>query len=410
MRREPGGTSTLGFVDPSSSVPILSRHLPAVARLLPRATWDALALAAISVVAIPIGLTGIWDLFRVTAHPVDSWWGLLFALPGCVLVALRDRIPVTALSLAALLFLADLLTAGGLGSMLVLLDLLWHAVHRGSARRRGTIAAGIVFTTAAFAVTAWLRTDGNSQVAVVLAVAVGTLFGTDYWWAVAVGRAEELAELEGRRASDAARDTIRDEREVMARELHDVVAGHVSAIAIRAEATLSTAPDEGRDRAALRAVRDASLDAHEALRSMISVLRDAGGALSTPPQLADVPALVSAGKTAGLKIRHRDTITGGVSETTGEAATGLVREALTNCARHAAGSEVDVLLSGDDETIVVRVDSRGGSARTGTALSGSGTGLTALAARIRAIGGEFRAGPTADGWSVQAVLPRQAAA
>ncbi|MEI3843328.1 MULTISPECIES: sensor histidine kinase [unclassified Microbacterium] len=396
---------------PPQPVPGLDRVLPGVARLLPRAAWDALGLAIISVVAALIGLSGMWDVFRIPATPVDPWWSLVFALPGCVLVSLRERIPLTALLGATALFAADLVTAGGLGSLLVLLDVLWHAVHRASARVRRGIAIGIGVATAVVFVGTLVRVGDPGgtgvRVAVLLALAMGTVLGTDYWWAVAVGRAEELAELESRRAADDARETIRDEREVMARELHDVVAGHVSAIAIRTEAALSTPPDEERDRAALRAVRDASLDAHEALRSMISVLRDTGGALSAPPRLADIPALVRAGEESGLRIRHTDALAGPVAEPVGQAATGVVREALTNCVRHAAGAAVEVLLAGDAERITVRVESRGGTGGTGPALAGSGTGLATIATRIRALGGDFSAGPVADGWSVRATLPRK---
>src|SRR5690606_22228085 len=93
------------------------------------------------------------------------------------------------------------------------------------------------------------------------------------------------------------------ERESMARELHDAVAGHVMAMAIRAEAALSSAPDEQRDRAALQAVRDAGMDAHAALRSMITVLRSGDGELQPAPRLEDLDGIVSDARRAGLRVR-----------------------------------------------------------------------------------------------------------
>ena len=393
-----------------SPVPILDRIAPDLARRLPRETWDALMLAVASVAAAAFGLTDLWNVFRIVPEPLSPWWSLAFALPGCVFVALRTRMPLTSLMAATALFAADLVTVGGIGSLLVLLDVLWHAVHSASNAVRRGIAAAIVIATGGVVVAALVGTGGEGRIAILMGIVVGSVLGTDYWWAVAVRQAEEVSLLESRRLADAARDTIRDERELMARELHDVVAGHVSALAIRAEAALSVEPDEERDRAALRAVRDAGLDAHEALRSMISVLRDDGGALAPPPRLADIPELLRQGEKAGLRVRSHDRLVGAVDEQVEHAATSTVREALANAARHAAGAEVDVTLHGDDDVVTVTIDSRGGRGAQHPTLSGSGTGLAALADRVGALGGDFHAGPRVDGWRVRARIPREAKA
>lgn len=370
--------------------------------------WDALLIAVVSIAAAALGLSDLWNLFRMLPETPSPWWSLALALPGCVFVALRTRMPMTSLVAGAALFAADLVTVGGIGPLLVLLDVLWHAVRGASDAVRRGIAAAIVIATGGVVIAALVSTQGELRVAILLGIVVGSILGTDYWWAVAVRQAEEVSLLEARRLADAARDTIRDERELMARELHDVIAGHVSALAIRAEAALSVEPDETRDRAALRAVRDAGLDAHDALRSMISVLRDSGGALARPPRLADIPDLLHQSEKAGLRVRGHDRLVGSVDEQVEYAATSIVREALANAARHAAGAEVDVTLHGDDDTLTVTVDSRGGRGAQHPTLSGSGTGLTALAERVGALGGDFHAGPRADGWRVRARIPREA--
>jgi signal transduction histidine kinase len=389
-----------------------------------RPVADAAGTALLSVVASAFGFAGLWDLFRVTPFPISPWWALAFALPGCVLIALRDRIPpLLALPVAAALFAGDAATVGGLGSLVVLLDVLWHAVHRATARVRRGLAVALVIVACAFLVFALLRTS-DPRIAMLVTLQIATLLGTDYWWAVAVGRAEEVAALERRRATDAAREAVRDERETMARELHDLVAGHVSAMAIRSEAALSTPPDETRDRAALRAVRDASLDAHAALRSMIAVLRDGGEAPAPAPTLADIPELVRAAEWSGLSVRISDERiadertdergdereingrTGALPLLVDQTAARVVREALANGARHAVGAEVRVRLSDGVDRLLIRIDSHGGRGASGPALAGSGTGLAVLAERVRALGGEFSAGPTGDGWSVRAELPR----
>lgn len=400
------------------AVPRPPSPLPGVLDRMSRPIADAVGTALLSVAASALGFAGLWDLFRVTPFPISPWWALAFALPGCVLIALRDRIPLLlALPVAAVLFAGDAATVGGLGSLVVLLDVLWHAVHRATARARRGLAVALVIVAGGFLVFALLRTS-DARIAMLVTLQIATLLGTDYWWAVAVGRAEEVAALERSRAKDAAREAVRDERETMARELHDLVAGHVSAMAIRSEAALSTPPDETRDRAALRAVRDASLDAHAALRSMITVLRGGGDAPAPAPRLADIPELARAAERAGLSVRIDDErtdelTTGGRAEAlpplVDQTAARVVREALANGARHAVGAQVRVRLSNGTDRMLIRIDSHGGRGASGPALAGSGTGLAVLAECVRALGGEFSAGPEGDGWSVRAELPRGAA-
>ncbi len=375
---------------------------------VPRSVVDACGIALLSIVASAIGFTGLWDVFRLTAEPVSPWWALAFALPACVLDGLRDRIPLVALVLAAALFAGDLVVVGGLGTLVVLLDILWHVVHRASPLVRKRIAVVLVVVTVLFLLAALERT-ADVRVALLVMLQVATLFGTDYWWAVAVGRAEEVAALERRRAADATRDAVREEREAVARELHDLVAGHVSAMAIRAEAALSSRPDEECDRAALRALRDASLGAHGALRSMISVLREGDGAVSPAPQLEDVATFVHEAGNAGLRVALDDRLTGveGISPLVGQAVARVVREALANSARHASGADVEVRLFAEGDRVVVLVGSGQGSGRAHPALEGSGTGLALLAERVRALGGRFAAEPRNGGWAVRAELPRE---
>ena len=86
-----------------------------------------------------------------------------------------------------------------------------------------------------------------------------------------------------------------------------------------------------------------------------------------------------------------------------------MREALANGARHAVGAEMRVRLSNGADRLLIRIDSHGGRGASGPALAGSGTGLAVLAECVRALGGEFSAGPEGDGWSVRAELPRGAA-
>lgn len=377
-----------------------------------RPAADALLIALFSVLGAALGFGGIWGMFSLIPTGTSAWWTLATALPACALVLAKRRFPVVSLAAAAVIFAIDLLTFGGLGPLVVLLDVLWTAAFLASPRARARLLGAIAASVVALFAAAVLVSHAPLPTAFLVAVQFGAFVGTDYWWAVAVSQANELAELHRQRADDAAAvaardraEAVRRERETMARELHDVVAGHVLAMAIRAEAALSTAPDEVRDREALHAVRGAGLDAHAALRSLISVLRRGDGELSPTPRLADLQGLVEDAERAGLGIRLSATELSPLSEPVEQAVVSIVREALANCVRHASGAEVDVVVAEDDGGIGVTVRSRGGASLVAAEYAGGGWGLAMLRERVDALGGDFSAGPASGGWTVRARLP-----
>lgn len=379
-----------------------------------RPAADALLIALFALLAAVLGFSGIWSVFSLLPTDLSPWWTLATALPACVLVLTKHRAPMLSLIGATVVFAVDLLTIGGLGPLVVLLDVLWTAAFVASARTRSRILGSIALATVLLFAAALALSDASIPVAFLVAVQFGAFVGTDYWWAVAVSQANELAELHRRRAEDAAAaaerdraEAVRRERETMAKELHDVVAGHVMAMAIRAEAALSTVPEQAADRAALRAVRDAGLDAHGALRSMISVLRRGDGELSPTPRLVDLVGVVDDAERAGLVIRFTHAELDAVDTATEQAIVRVVREALANCIRHASGAAVEVVIEEAGAEILVRVVSRGGVAIGSAAYGGGGWGLDMLRERVHALGGVFSAGSVADGWSVEARLPRR---
>lgn len=378
---------------------------------------DPALMALLAVVMSALGFRGIWEPFSVLPGSVSPWWALAVALPACALALAKHRMPMTVLMLVTILFVADLLTVGGLGTLVVLLDVLWTAAFVADARGRRVLLILLCASTVVLFLAALLYTEVGFAIAFFIAVQFGAIFGTDYWWAVAVSQANELAELHRQRADDAAAvaerdqaEAVRRERETMARELHDVVAGHVMAMAIRAEAALSTGPDQVRDRQALHAVRDAGLDAHGALRSMISVLRRGDGELSATPGWADLDGIIDEARHAGLDIRFpppgpQSAGLQGLSGGAEQAIVRVVREALTNCIRHASGATVLVTIEAVDGDARVTVRSHGGVARASATHGDQGWGLQMLRERVEALGGEFSAGPVEDGWSVGAALP-----
>ncbi|WP_102193669.1 sensor histidine kinase [Microbacterium aurantiacum] len=373
----------------------------------------AAGIALFCVVAAALGFDGVWDVFSVMPDEVSSWWTLATALPGTLLILAKRRAPMLALLAASALFLVDVVTVGGLGPLVVLLDVLWTAVFLATRRTRNRMLVVLAIAVALTFAAALLFTEATPAIAFLLAVQMGALLGTDYWWAVAVSQANELTELHRQRAEDAVlaaerdrAEAVRREREQMARELHDAVAGHVMAMAIRSEAALSTPPDGAADRSALRAVRDAGLAAHAELRSMIAVLRQGGEEPRPMLRLDDLEGIVDTSRRAGLSVRLVREGDGAVGATAEQAIVRVVREALANCVRHASGAEVDVtVVANIGEAVHVQVASRGGSPVSQRDYSGNGWGLSLLTERVRALGGTFIAGPTDEGWSVRAELP-----
>jgi len=207
------------------------------------------------------------------------------------------------------------------------------------------------------------------------------------------------------------------ERERLARDLHDTIAHHVSAIAIRAQAGLATAatnPTAATD--ALRLIDAEASRALNEMRTMVRYLRDdqpADGLRSpvTPnpgiAELADLAAPTRGGPSIDVDI------VGDVGSVPLAVATTIYRlaqESVTNAHRHARrATRIAVRVVADDRAVHLRV-SDDGEPTAGPAAA-SGFGLVGMAERARLLGGTCEAGPNPDrGWTVAAVLPRTGAA
>lgn len=218
-----------------------------------------------------------------------------------------------------------------------------------------------------------------------------------------------LAEQEARRAALEGRQAILEERSRIARELHDVVAHHMSMVAIQAEAApykIHDLPDDARR--TFGVIREASTTALTEMRRVIGLLRDdTGGADRLPqPGLTHLTELVAGARDAGVSIDM--TVTGdlaSVPDGVDLSAYRIVQEALSNASRHAPGSPVDIDITREPTLLRIRVHN-GPPDRTVTGSSGGGHGLVGMRERVSMLDGTLHTGPTAaGGFEVVAVLP-----
>ena len=202
------------------------------------------------------------------------------------------------------------------------------------------------------------------------------------------------------RAAAAEERARRDERLDMARELHDVVAHHVTGMLVQAQAALVVA-EQDRDRACamLNGIVDGGTDALGAMRLMVKTLRDNGAAAATSDLSADLLRLV---ERSGLQVRANVELPPDVPPELGRSVLRLVQESLTNVRKHAVDAtnvEVDVRLGAGAVVLSVVDDGTARPSHSG------GFGLVGMRERVHELGGRFFAGPTGDGWLVTAELP-----
>ncbi|MEV0269599.1 histidine kinase [Hamadaea sp. NPDC050747] len=200
------------------------------------------------------------------------------------------------------------------------------------------------------------------------------------------------------------------ERELLARELHDTVAHHVSGIAIQAQAGRAIAashPERAIETLAI--IEDAATRTLTELRAIVGVLRSTQDTGFAPqPGVAEVEQLATDGQALP---RVEVTLFGeleDLSPAVGAAIYRLAQESITNARRHARhATQVTVAVTGDADEVRLTIDDDG-SAAGGRAPAGYG--LVGMRERAALLGGTFHAGPAAErGWRVEAVLPRTGA-
>ncbi|MEU3889493.1 sensor histidine kinase [Streptomyces sp. NPDC029041] len=361
-------------------------------------------------IAFPLGLAQGGAMVLALWRPIPAWW---LSTAATLLGALEVRRQL--LAGGAPDFTWPWTSAGMIGHMAVLLLLALRV------RARASVEALALTVLLTYVVQGLLGAAGYSPTGV-LAV---TLFTVVVILGTALrGRREARAQLVEQTtltAEERTRRTLLEERSRIARELHDVVAHHMSVISIQAQVAphlVENPPDELREN--LAGIRQNALEALTELRRVLGVLRsehpgpgepfaDAGDetAPHTPqPTLDRLDALVENTRAAGREV---------VTDITGErrplppgvelSAYRIVQEALSNALRHAPGARITVRLAYEPDGLEVEIVN-GRPTGPPPPSTGAGHGLLGMRERVAMLGGTMTAHPWHwDGFKVTAFLP-----
>ena len=334
---------------------------------------------------------------------IEPWqpWAAMSAIVAVAALVTRERTrPLGAVAslgaLAAVAIGAEVADSPGqvpFGQFVVVALVLADVAYSGDRRTVAGVAAIAVATASAVEGMADERNVGD--VMFVLSV-----------WALAMAVA--LAVRWRRQAEVAKADQVRTaERERIARELHDVVAHHVSAIAMNAEGARATLDDVHADiDRSLAGIHDAASTALDEMRQIVRILRD-DEPIAVSTDLADLADYLGAGGPLLVHVSVPDGI-GRPPQAVVNAIFRIAREAVTNSRRHAVGAtQILVDVRSDDDDVVVRITDDGTRAKPVS--SATGFGLRGMAERAALNAGTCAFGPTpTGGWRVEARLPGRA--
>ncbi|MPQ96569.1 sensor histidine kinase [Modestobacter sp. I12A-02628] len=287
---------------------------------------------------------------------------------------------------------------------------LYSVAAHGSRRAAWTAAAATAVVLAVVLLLERTGADAQDLTVNYLVFATAWLLGDG-----ARARRDRAAELEARmlllertRTAEAERAVVQ-ERARIAREMHDVVAHHVSMMVVQAEAgPVVVHRDPVRAGQAFDAISATGRAALTEMRRMLGVLRTDPASREPQPGLDGLPGLVERCRAAGLPVRLEvGELPAGLPVGVGLSVYRIVQESLTNVLKHAgpAGAEVQVRRDGDAVLVTVHDDGLGATGRAGAPLPG-GNGLVGMRERAAAHGGVLAAGPDSGrGWTVTARLP-----
>jgi signal transduction histidine kinase len=363
--------------------------------------WDVtvrdapIAVALVVASLIPALQNRGTQLGDMPGRPLDALAIVVLALE-CLPLVVRRRWPIVCLPLVCAGFAADqLLGYHSVAGTALPIALLSTGLHLNHLRRTTAVLASAAYVPLAIA----LDREGSAEgvagyVTFYLALAAAWAIGA--WLRLSRAAEEE-------RRSHVAEATRLAERTRIARELHDVVTHHVTAMVVQAEAAryLTAAPE--RLDQTLTAITDTGRRSIADLRHLLDLLNPDHGADPRTPSVGELSALVEQTRQAGQPVEFTEE----GAPPAGSAkvvAYRVVQEALTNALKYAHGSRTTVHVRHGESEIVVEVGTDGAGSSAASP-GGSGRGLAGLRERVGALGGEFSAGRRDGGFVVRARIP-----
>lgn len=265
-----------------------------------------------------------------------------------------------------------------------------------------TIGAGVCLTFLA------PENTSNTTAVVIVLSAVALILGAALRERYDAQR--RLAEQETISEAERSRRTLLEERARIARELHDVVAHHMSMITVQADTATyrlgGLPPEVQQEFTSIATTARASLGE---MRRLLGVLRneESEGDLAPQPGLVNIRQLVETTAGAGVPVEYMAT-DADVSEAVGLSAYRIVQEALANIVRHAPGAPTQVTVSAQDGQLLVLIVNAPSPQPPASPLeeAGTGQGLVGMRERVRLVGGTLEVGPLPEGgFRVAAQLP-----
>jgi signal transduction histidine kinase len=326
--------------------------------------------------------------------PADIPLLIVFSTGISLPLLIRRVLPLTAAVTSAVIALAGMAQLHRWEGMLVTMAVFCTAVYHRSRRPALVLAVstcwmagiGMVINAGALALT-------NMVIMTIAPVATG--------YALRLHRDRADQTLRVQRAE--AERVLAEERNWLARNVHDSVGHHLTAIRLQAAAARRTRGDTSATRA-LETISDLSLSALTEVRDLLRTLSEHPAALQ--PGTADLERLAGQLTSADRTITLRRSGRGGVlPPAVDHTAYRVVQEALTNVVRHSDATEVTVHLRQDDHGLRVEVLDNGAPAPASQA---EGQGIRGMRERVRLLHGTLSVGPVeTGGWRVRADLPRE---
>ena len=389
-------------------VQVLAERLDRAWSRLPPTVQDTSSSVVVAVVCLLLLWLEPLNALNGVTRPADAW-GTLLVLGATLPMALRRRAPAAVLvPMAACTVTALLLGYAAAPAVLWLgfgLCLLMVEVDRFQPALFGVLGSAAGLAAVVY---------GDRSQATPLTAMAAVVFGALPALIADVLRTQRrthaaAVEQAGRelalRTSELHR-TVAEERMQIARDVHDVVGHHLSAINLQAGGGRRVAMRGGSGRSAetFGLIEHLSSQALEETRRTLGMLRQATAELSPIPGLSDVGGLLSSFRSAGVQV---DLQVAGhpveLSPAVETCAYRILQEALTNVAKHARPPEALVCIDYRPDALSLQVRDHGRGA--GRRPRPGGHGLLGMRERAVLLGGELHAGPDGDGWQVRAVLP-----